>query len=163
MDLMLKLLEGEAANQTATRSGGAMSTILLMVALFAIMYFLMIRPQRKRQKEEQQMRDSIQIGDEITTIGGICGRVVTVKEDSLVIETGADRNKMKVTRWAIQTNNTADERLQAERAAQAAAKEAEKAEKGKGKRSKKGEKAEIEEKAPEEKDSKENNKTDDKE
>ena len=107
------------------------------VALFAIMYFVMIRPQKKKQKEEQEMRDSIQIGDEITTIGGICGRVVTVKEDSLVIETGADRNKMKITRWAIQTNNTADDRLKAEREAQAAAKEAEKAEKSKGKRSKK--------------------------
>ena len=84
------------------------------------------------------MRDAIQIGDEITTIGGICGRVVTVKEDSLVIETGADRNKMKITRWAIQTNNTAEDRLQAERAAQAAAKEAEKAEKkGRSRRSKK--------------------------
>ena len=84
------------------------------------------------------MRDAIQIGDEITTIGGIMGRVVTVKEDSLVIETGADRTKMKITRWAIQTNNTAEDRLQAERAAQAAAKEAEKAEK-KGRRSKKNE------------------------
>ena len=83
------------------------------------------------------MRDAIQIGDEITTIGGIMGRVVTVKEDSLIIETGADRTKMKITRWAIQTNNTAEDRLQAERAAQAAAKEAEKAEKAKSKRSKK--------------------------
>lgn len=134
MQLMLKLLEGET---TTAATGSSWTTILLMVALFAVMYFVMIRPQKKKQKEEQEMRDSIQIGDEITTIGGICGRVVTVKEDSLVIETGADRNKMKITRWAIQTNNTADDRLQAERAAQAAAKEAEKAEKGKGRRSKK--------------------------
>ena len=133
MDLMLKLLEADAAGGR----GSSWSTMLIMVALFGVMYFVMIRPQKKKQKEEQAMRDSIQIGDEITTIGGICGRVVTVKEDSLVIETGADRNKMKITRWAIQTNNTADDRLQAERAAQAAAKEAEKAEKGKGRRSKK--------------------------
>ena len=134
MQLMLKLLEGET---TTAATGSSWTMILLMVALFAVMYFVMIRPQKKKQKEEQEMRDSIQIGDEITTIGGICGRVVTVKEDSLVIETGADRNKMKITRWAIQTNNTADDRIQAERAAQAAAKEAEKAEKGKGRRSKK--------------------------
>ncbi len=134
MELMLKLLEAETTSSTSS-----FGTIILMVALFAIMYFMMIRPQKKKQKEEQEMRDSIQIGDEITTIGGICGRVVTVKEDSLVIETGADRNKMKITRWAIQTNNTADDRIQAERAAQAAAKEAEKAEKKKGKRSKKNE------------------------
>ncbi len=139
MNLMLNLLEAET---TAARS--SLSPILLMVALFAVMYFVMIRPQKKKQKEEQEMRDAIQIGDEITTIGGICGRVVTVKEDSLVIETGADRNKMKITRWAIQTNNTANDRLQAERAAQAAAKEAEKAEKSKGKRSKKSDKSDDE-------------------
>lgn len=133
MEMIVKLLD----SGTTTSSGGSWTTIILMVALFVIMYFVMIRPQKKKQKEEQEMRDAIQIGDEVTTIGGICGRVVTVKEDSLVIETGADRNKMKITRWAIQTNNTADDRIQAERAAQAAAKEAEKAEKGKGRRSRK--------------------------
>ena len=132
MNFALKIL----AEETTTTSNPLM-TIGLMAALFGVMYFVMIRPQKKKQKEEQQMRDAIQSGDEITTIGGICGRVVTVKEDSLVIETGADRTKMKITRWAIQTNNTAEDRLQAERAAQAAAKEAEKAEKGKGRRSKK--------------------------
>ena len=133
MNFTFNLLEAAAPAQ-----GNSWTTILLMVALFGVMYFVMIRPQKKKQKEEQEMRDAIQIGDEITTIGGICGRVVTVKEDSLVIETGADRNKMKITRWAIQTNNTAEDRLQAERAAQAAAKEAEKAEKkGRGRRSKK--------------------------
>ena len=133
MNFALKLLE-----TTTPAQGNSWTTIALMAALFGVMYFVMIRPQKKKQKEEQQMRDAIQIGDEITTIGGICGRVVTVKEDSLVIETGADRTKMKITRWAIQTNNTAEDRLQAERAAQAAAKEAEKAEK-KGRRSKKNE------------------------
>ena len=133
MNFVFNLLD---AGTTAT-TGGSWQTIVLMAALFGVMYFVMIRPQKKKQKEEQEMRDAIQIGDEITTIGGIMGRVVTVKEDSLIIETGADRTKMKITRWAIQTNNTAEDRLQAERAAQAAAKEAEKAEKAKGKRSKK--------------------------
>lgn len=107
---------------------GSMSYILVMVAFFGVMYFLMIRPQKKKQKEEQNMRDSIQIGDEITTIGGIMGRVVTVKEDSLIIETGADRNKMKITRWAIQSNNSANERAEAEKAAAKAAQDAEKEE-----------------------------------
>ena len=134
MNFVFNLLD---AGTTGTTTGGSWQTIVLMAALFGVMYFVMIRPQKKKQKEEQEMRDAIQIGDEITTIGGIMGRVVTVKEDSLIIETGADRTKMKITRWAIQTNNTAEDRLQAERAAQAAAKEAEKAEKGKGKRSKK--------------------------
>ena len=134
MDLLFKVLEEETAKQ-----GSTWGTLLMMAALFGVMYFMMIRPQKKKQKEEQEMRDAIQIGDEITTIGGICGRVVTVKEDSLVIETGADRTKMKITRWAIQTNNTADDRIQAERAAQEAAKAAEKEAKGKGRRKKKDE------------------------
>ncbi|MCI5537688.1 MAG: preprotein translocase subunit YajC [Oscillospiraceae bacterium] len=129
---------GQAASGSAEQSkGSSWSMIIMMVALFAIMYFLMIRPQKKKQKEEQEMRDSIQIGDEITTIGGIMGRVVTVKEDSIVLESGADRTKMKFSRWAIQTNDTANERLQAEKDAIAAAKQAEKEEKKKGSRSKK--------------------------
>ena len=129
---------GQAASGSAESSkGSSWSMIIMMVALFAIMYFLMIRPQKKKQKEEQEMRDSIQIGDEITTIGGIMGRVVTVKEDSIVLESGADRTKMKFSRWAIQTNDTANERLQAEKDAIAAAKQAEKEEKKKGSRSKK--------------------------
>ena len=108
------------------QQGNPFSMIIMMVALFAIMYFVMIRPQKKKQKEEQQMRDNIQIGDEITTIGGIMGRVVTVKEDSLIIETGADRNKMKIARWAVSTNNTANEKIEAERKAAKEAAEAEK-------------------------------------
>ena len=114
---MFTLLPLEATSTQGAGSGSMIYTILLMVALFAGMYFLMIRPQKKQQKKEQEMRDSTQVGDEITTIGGIMGRVVTVKEDSLIIETGADRNKMKIARWAIQVNNTASEKLQAEREA----------------------------------------------
>lgn len=115
-------------------SGNPVMTILLMVGMVAIMYFVMIRPQKKKQQEEQKLRDSVQIGDEITTIGGINGRVVTVKEDSIVLETGADRTKMKIMRWAIQTNNTANERAESEKAAFEAAKAAEKEEKKASKR-----------------------------
>jgi len=68
-------------------------------------------------RTEQQLRENLQIGDEITTIGGIMGRIVTIKEDSIIIETGADRVKMRIMRWAVQTNNTATEKLQAEREA----------------------------------------------
>ncbi|MBE6834835.1 MAG: preprotein translocase subunit YajC [Ruminococcaceae bacterium] len=113
------------AATTATGTRGNWSIFILMPLLFVVMYFTMIRPQKKQQKKEQEIRESTQVGDEITTIGGIIGRVVTVKEDSLVIETGADRNKMKITRWAVQTNNTVNEKLQAEREAAKAAKEAE--------------------------------------
>lgn len=116
--------------EQATGTGGLNSKwgmIIMMVGVFAVMYFLMIRPQKKKQKEEQAMRDNLQIGDEITTIGGIVGKIVTVKDDSLIIETGADRNRMKITRWAISQNNTANEKLAAERAAAKEAAEKEKA------------------------------------
>lgn len=112
----LNLASGTAANG-ANAGKSQISLIVMMVLLFAVMYFVMIRPQKKKQKEEQQMRDSIEVGDEITTIGGIVGRVVTVKDDSLIIETGAERNRIKIMRWAISTNNTANEKLEAERAA----------------------------------------------
>ncbi len=120
---MYFLTEGTAA------AGSNSSMIIMLVAMFAIMYFVMIRPQKKRQKEEQEMRNAVEVGDEITTIGGICGKVVIVKEQHLIIETGADRNRMQITRWAVQQNNTATERLQAEREAARAAAEKAKADK----------------------------------
>lgn len=124
--MFISLMAASGTNAAGQAQGNPTTMIIMMVALFAVMYFVTIRPQKKKQKEEQSMRDSIQVGDEITTIGGIVGRVVTVKEDSLVIETGADRNKMKITRWAVSTNNTAAEKAEAERQAAKEAQEAEK-------------------------------------
>lgn len=113
-----------AAAQGAEGGASAMPMIIMMVLLFAAMYFFTIRPQKKQQKREQELRESTQIGDEITTIGGVCGRVVAVKDDSIVIETGSDRVKIKFMKYAIQTNHTANEKIQAEReAAKAAAQE----------------------------------------
>ncbi len=126
-DLLGGILGGGAqagAEGAAAGKGGSFGGIIMIVVMAVAMYFLMIRPQKKKQKEEQEMRDSIQIGDEVTTIGGIMGRVVTVKEDSIVIETGADRVKMRFQRWAIQTNDTANARMEAERKAAADAKKA---------------------------------------
>ncbi len=114
---------GQAAEGGAQQGGGA-GGLILMVVMVVAMYFLMIRPQKKKQKEEQNMRDAIMVGDEITTIGGIMGRVVTVKDDSIVIETGADKVKMRFQKWAIQTNDTANARMEAERKAAAEAKKA---------------------------------------
>ncbi|MBQ6066159.1 MAG: preprotein translocase subunit YajC [Clostridia bacterium] len=125
---------GQQAAGGEGQQGSPVTMILLLVGMMAVMYFIMIRPQKKKQAEDQKLRDSVQIGDEITTIGGINGRVVTVKEDSIVIETGADRTKMKLMRWAIQTNDTANARAAEEKAAQEAAKAAEKEEKKAGKR-----------------------------
>ena len=110
-------------------AGGNTSMIFMLVGMFALMYFMMIRPQKKRQKEEQEMRNAVEVGDEITTIGGICGKVVIVKEQHLIIETGADRNRMQISRWAVQQNVTATERVKAEREAAKAAAEKAKAEK----------------------------------
>ncbi len=124
--LLASSAQGGNAGTASGQGGSPIGLIVMMVALFGVMYFMMIRPQKKKQKEEQSMRDNIQVGDEITTIGGIMGRVVTVKDDSLVIETGADRNKMKIARWAVSTNNTANEKLEAERQAAKEAAEAEK-------------------------------------
>lgn len=95
------------ASGTADPTGGSMAQIVLLVGLLILMYFILIRPQQKRQKEEQKLRDSINVGDEIVTIGGICGRVVSVKDDSMIIETGSDKNKMRVMKWSVQQNLSA--------------------------------------------------------
>lgn len=108
------LLDTTATTAADTASGGnawysnliSLSPFLLIIVL---MYFIMIRPQKKKQQEEQKMRDGVRVGDELTTIGGICGRVVNVKDDTLIIETGADRNKMTIKKWAIQTVDTVHE------------------------------------------------------
>ena len=79
----------------------------VIVVMIAILYFFMIRPQRKRDKEVTEMRDSLEVGDEVITRGGIIGRVVNLKEDTM-IETGSDRTKIRVSRWAIDINTTAE-------------------------------------------------------
>ena len=84
-------------------------SLIMIVLMIAIMYFLMIRPQQKKQKEEQKMRNSLRVGDEITTIGGIKGRVVSIKDETITIETGADRSKIQFEKWAIQTVHTKHE------------------------------------------------------
>ena len=72
-----------------------------LVIIIVLFYFLLIRPQRKRDKAEREMRNSIAVGDEISTIGGFIGRVVNIKDDVLIIESSNDRTKLKIYRWAI--------------------------------------------------------------
>ncbi len=81
------------------------SWILMLVLMFALLYFFMIRPENKRKKEAENLRNSLAVGDEITTIGGITGTVCGVKENTVVFETGADRVRLEVTKWAISTKN----------------------------------------------------------
>lgn len=101
----------------ANGGGGAGSLILMIVlygALFAALYFFMIRPQSKKRKKEEAMRKGVQVGDDITTIGGIMGKVVSIKEEteSLVIETGVDRSKIRIKRWAIASCDTVHDEVE---------------------------------------------------
>lgn len=92
-------------------TGGMIQLILMTVILVVAFYFVLIRPQSKKQKEEEQMRADLEIGDEIVTIGGIVGRVVNINDndDSMVIETGADRTKIKLKKWALSSVNNGKE------------------------------------------------------
>ena len=109
-----------------TGNTGAMgaSTIIMLVAMLGIFYFMMIRPENKRKKEAEQMRSSLKVGDEIVTIGGIHGKVVNVKEDKFVIETGADQVRIEFAKWALSSNETGAQRAkeEAQKAAEAKAK-----------------------------------------
>ena len=92
-----------------TPQGGLLASagpLIMMAVLFAVMYFFMIRPQKKKQKEEEKMRNNLQPGDEIMTIGGFYGKVISVKDDTVVIESVVDRSKQKIVRSAIQQNLT---------------------------------------------------------
>ena len=80
---------------------GTLTMILPLIVLLAVMYFLLIRPQKKREKEVNAMRKGLQVGDEIITIGGICGKIVKTNDESLVIQVGADKVKFEIMRWAV--------------------------------------------------------------
>ena len=114
-------------------AAGLTGTLFMLVGMFALMYFVMIRPENKRKKEAEQMRSSMKVGDEITTIGGITGKVVNIKEDKFVIESGADQVRIEFAKWALSSNETAaaaaKERKQKEQEAKAKAKAAKRAEK----------------------------------
>lgn len=88
-------------------SGGMLGMILPFVVLIAVFYFLLIRPENKKKKAAAKMRSELAVGDQITTIGGIVGTICAVKEDTIVLETGADRVRIEFTKWAISTKGTA--------------------------------------------------------
>lgn len=103
-----------ALDTTAAAAGGGVQMVimLLVYAVFIVaLYFIFFRPQSKKKKKEQEMRKDAQVGDEITTIGGICGRIVAVKDetDSIVIETGSDKSKLRIKRWGITSVDTVHE------------------------------------------------------
>ena len=92
---------GDAAAATGSAAGGGLSMILMMVVLIAVFYFFMIRPENKRKKKAQEMRDNLAVGDTITTIGGIIGKIVAVRDNTIVIETSDDRVRMQLTKWSV--------------------------------------------------------------
>lgn len=106
--------EGEEQQQMAT-AGGSMGGMLISMGLvLVVMYFLFMRPQKKKEKETKSMQDNVQIGDEIVTYGGMVGIVVRKGEDNVVIETGGEKNKIRIKTWAISENTTAKEKAAAE-------------------------------------------------
>jgi len=105
---MLQFLDANA------QGGGMVGTVVMLVVMVGVFYFMMIRPENKRKKEAEQMRSSVKTGDKITSIGGIVGVVVDVKEDRIVMETSADQVRIELMKWAMSTNETAAERAAAE-------------------------------------------------
>ena len=88
---------------TVDAAAGNTSMILMLVAMFAVFYFLIIRPENKKKKKTEEMRNSLTLGDEIITIGGIIGKIVQITEDTITIETGEDRVRVQLKKWAIST------------------------------------------------------------
>jgi len=127
---MLHFLESSGAGM---QGPSVVSTLVMLVVMVGVFYFLLIRPENKRKKEAESMRSALKTGDKVTTIGGIVGTVVSVKDDKFVLETSADQVRIEFAKWALSTNETAAE------AAKAEAKKREE-EKAKAKAAKKAEK-----------------------
>ena len=107
---MFHFLADAAAGTEVSAGGGLGTTVIMLLVMVGVFYFMLIRPENKRKKEAEQMRSSIKTGDKITTIGGITGTVVNVKDDKFVIETGADQVRIEFAKWALSTNDSAAER-----------------------------------------------------
>ena len=100
---MYYFLESTAgtAQSADMASANAVTTIVMLVAMIAVFYFFMYRPQKKQEKESNDMRNGLQVGDEITTIGGIIGKIVSIKDETVLIETSNERNKIRILRTAV--------------------------------------------------------------
>ena len=97
---MLLFLTEDAA---VAATGVGASMIIMLVAMFAIFYFLIIRPENKKKKKTEEMRSSLSIGDEITTIGGMTGKIVQITEETVTFETGEDRVRIQIKKWGVST------------------------------------------------------------
>jgi len=103
--------------EAATGTAGGSSMIIMLVLMFAVFYFLIIRPENKKKKDKESMLGAISLGDELTTIGGITGKVVQVTEETITIETGEDRVRLQLKKWSISSTKKMEE-AEAAKAAQ---------------------------------------------
>ena len=110
---MFNLITTAYAESGSTATGGGMSSILMIVVMVAIFYFLLIRPENKRKKQAEEMRSSLKKGDWLTTIGGVYGRVVSITDRTVVIETSEDRVRLEFLKSAIGQVGTLDEQAAA--------------------------------------------------
>lgn len=110
---------------TSTAAGGG-SMIIMMVIMIAVFYFFLIRPENKKKKEANEMRNALKVGDNITTIGGVIGDIVSIKDESIIIETSADKVRVEFTKWAVSSNNTAEKAAAKAKEAAVAARKAQK-------------------------------------
>ena len=97
----VNLMTGAAPATPEASPVSMYGSIIMLVVFFAFAYFFMIRPQKKQEKETKQMRDSIAVGDEITTIGGIIGKIISIKDETILIETSGDRTKIRLLKSAV--------------------------------------------------------------
>ena len=98
--LTAKLMAASTTGQEMTTTDMIIQLLPYVLIIF-IFYFILIRPQRKRDKEDEAMRNNLEVGDEVTTRGGIIGKITNIKDDQITIQTGADSVKIRVMRWAI--------------------------------------------------------------
>lgn len=100
--IMMATLSGCMASGQEATTQETLTSVALLLGFGVLLYFTMIRPQRKKEKKAKEMMSSMEVGDGVTTIGGIVGRIVSIKDDTVLVETGSDRTKMRFQKWAIQ-------------------------------------------------------------
>ena len=107
---MLSFVSTAATGTDAAAGGlfGGPYMIIMLVLFIAIFYFMILRPENKKKKEQENLRNSLHRGDKITTIGGIMGKIVDIKDDKIVIESGEDQVRLELQKWSVMTNNTAE-------------------------------------------------------
>lgn len=105
---MLSFLTTVITNETTNNLFGGPYFLVMLAVFGVVMYFMIIRPEKKKKKEQEDLRSSLHKGDKITTIGGIMGKIVDIKDEKIVIETSEDQVRMELQKWAVMTNNTAE-------------------------------------------------------